>query len=321
MFSYPEKEIIGRPVTQIIPESLQKAHRTAFRRAATNGELRALQKTREMMGRKKDGSEFPLELSLATLKTGNEVLFSGVIRDISERKRLDMLKDEFIGLVSHELRTPLTVVIGAINTVLSEEDRLTQDEKRQLLQDAAWESEYLSHLLGNLLELSRSQAGRLLLHAEPLEMREVVEDAIAAVRPMSQTHRFLVEIPQDLPKVPADQLRLQRILHNLLENAVKYSPPESEIRIAARPDEKCLIIGISNQGDGISREDRAKLFAPFQRLEDAVRSGTKGTGLGLRVCQILVEAHGGKIWAESEPGQGATFYFTLPLRHRGRTGS
>jgi PAS domain S-box-containing protein len=321
IFGYSAGEVLGRSVTLVIPKLLLKAHRLAFRRAVAKGELSNVQKTRELTGLRKGGSEFPLELSLATLKTRKELLFSSIIRDISERKRLDQLKDEFIGLVSHELRTPLTVVIGAIKTVLSEEEQLTQEEIRQLLNDAAWESEYLSHLLGNLLELSRSQAGRLLLHAEPLDVKKVARDAIAAVKPLSPSHNFVVEFPPKLPRVPADQLRLQRILHNLLENAVKYSPEGSDVHIFARLDEEYLVIGVSNQGEGISRENQAKLFAPFQRLEDAVRSGIKGTGLGLRVCQTLVEAHGGKIWVESEPDRGSTFFFTLPSRHRGKRDS
>ena len=111
-------------------------------------------------------------------------------------------------------------------------------------------------------------------------------------------------------------LRLERILYNLLENAVKYSPQGGEIKVSVKPDKEQLVIGVSDQGVGISPADQAKLFAPFQRLEESRPGGARGVGLGLLVCQRLVEAHGGRIWVESEPGRGSTFFFTLPLNQQ-----
>ena len=235
------------------------------------------------------------------------------IRDIAERKKLDQLKDEFIGLVSHELRSPLTVIMGAVNTALSEGARLSREEVRQLLQDAAVEAESLSHLLGNLLELSRVRADRLFLSKEPVNLRDVIRNTVDKIRLQSSKHRFVISIPRVLPPVLADHLRVERILYNLLENAVKYSPDGGSIRVFAKTDDAYLLIGVSDQGVGISIHDQAKLFGAFQRLEDRRLEGIGGVGLGLLVCRRLVEAHGGRIWVESESGQGSTFYFTLPL--------
>jgi len=241
--------------------------------------------------------------------------FVGKIMDITERKKLEQMKDEFIGLVSHELRTPLTVVMGAVNTALSEGSRLSAEEMRQLLQDAAWEADSLSHLLENLLELSRAQAGRLVLHAEPMGVENVVQNVVEKISRRASGHRFLIDFPRGLRPVPVDPLRLERVLYNLLENAVNYSPQGSEIRVFAKRDRERLVIGIADQGIGISLSDQAKLFGAFQRLEQPGLEGVKGAGLGLLVCRRLVEAHGGRIWVESEPGRGSTFYFTLPLGH------
>ena len=155
---------------------------------------------------------------------GNPTRFVVYIREVTERKRLDQLKDEFIGLVSHELRSPLTVIMGAISTVLSEADYLPPEEARQLLQDALWETESLSHLLGNLLELSRAQLDRIFLHVEPVNIRTVVQNTIEKVKQRTTQHQFFVDIPTELSRVNADRIRLERILYNLLENAVKYSP-------------------------------------------------------------------------------------------------
>ena len=270
----------------------------------------------EQLLRRKSGEVFPAEITTTFYKEKDEVIrVTSIVRDITERKKLDHLKDEFIGLVSHELRSPLTVIIGAINTALSEGERLSPEETLQLLQDAAWEAESLSHLLGNLFELARVQADRLFLYLEPVNIENVAQDIVERIRQQSSAHQFVIDFPKGLPPVRADQLRVERILYNLLENAVKYSPPGGEIRVFAKQERERLVIGVSDQGIGISLHDQAKLFGPFQRLEDSRLDGVKGAGLGLLVCRRLVEAHGGRIWVESEPGRGSTFFFTLPLRH------
>ncbi len=236
-----------------------------------------------------------------------------IFHDITERKKVEQLKDEFIGLVSHEMRSPLTVITGALNTVLTEKLYLSPKEERQLLEDAAWEAGTLAHILGNLLELSRAQAERLFLSFEPVDVKVIIRNAVRRVKRHSSIHRFVLGLPKELPPVRADVIRLERILHNLLENAIKYSPDGGYIRISARIDSEQLVIGVSDQGIGISPEDQARLFAAFQRLENRSVEGVKGIGLGLLVCRRLVEAHGGRIWVESEPGKGSTFFFTLPL--------
>jgi signal transduction histidine kinase len=239
-----------------------------------------------------------------------------IVVDISGHKRLEQLKDDFIGLVSHELRSPMTVITGAINTALTEAERLSPEETHQLLKDAALEAELLSNILGNLLELSRVQANRLFLHTEAIDVRRVVQDAVEGIKRQSSAHQFMVSLPRKLPPVYADPLRLERILYNLLENAVKYSPQGGKIRVSVKPEKEHLIISVSDQGVGISAADQGKLFAPFQRLEEFRPEGTRGVGLGLLVCRRLVEAHGGQIWVESELGRGSTFFFTLPLNKR-----
>jgi len=249
---------------------------------------------------------------------GNVIQMLEYCQDITDRKELDQLKDEFIGLVSHELRSPLTVITGAVNTVLTEGARLSTEETDQLLQDAALEAEAMSYLVGNLVELSRAQANRLSLYAEPVMVQNVVQNTVAKIRRQSSAHQFIISIPRQLPQVYADPLRLERILHNLLENAVKYSPEGGKIRVSARQEGENLVFAIRDRGIGISLFDQARLFAPFQRLEGSRPEVTRGTGLGLLVCRRLVEAHGGRIWVESDPDRGSTFFFTLPLHKNDR---
>jgi PAS domain S-box-containing protein len=270
----------------------------------------------ETRHRCKDGMIVDIEVSANYMDTKGGRFFV-FLRDITGRKKLDELKDEFIGLVSHEMRTPLTVIIGALHTILTEETRLSADERGQLLQDAVWEAESLSHLLSNLLELSRAQSERLLLHRESISIEALVQDVADRINQQSLSHKFIIDVRSKLPRIYADPVRLEHILRNLLENAVKYSPKNSQITVSIKPEKENLVVAVKDQGVGISLHDQDKLFKPFERLGFSQDSTVKGIGLGLLVCKRLVEAHGGRMWVESEPGRGATFLFTLPLeRHQ-----
>ena len=315
LFGYGHDRLIGQPVLDLYadtPNGKAKAQEV-FQRFLAGEEIRG----EELEMCRADGSKVWISLSVWPIrdKEGRVMASRSAAVDITERKKLDQLKDEFIGLVSHELRSPLTVIIGAVNTALSEEARLSRDEMRQLLQDAAWEADSLSHLLGNLLELSRAQAERLFLYTEPVIIQNVVQETVNRIRRQSAAHKFFIDFREGLSPIPADQLRLERILYNLLENAIKYSPKGGEIRVFAKLEKEYLVIGVSDQGVGISVSDQARLFRPFQRLETPGFDSVKGAGLGLLVCRRLVEAHGGWIWVESEPDVGSTFFFTLPLRN------
>jgi len=266
---------------------------------------------------RRDGMRLYVHSSVSTIKDkdGKVIGMLAVIRDVTGRTELDLLKDEFIGLVSHEMRTPLTVVIGCLDTTLKRGELLSQDKINELLNDAHYEALSLSNILENLLELSRTQAKRLLLYSEPMRFEKLAEEVVKEFKGQS-AHQFILDFPSELPSVEADTLRVRRILYNLLQNAVKYSPAGSKINVFAREEPDYLVIGISNQGSGISAEDQTKLFHSFQRLGAEPYGEIKGIGLGLMVCLRLVEAHGGKIWVESAPKKGSTFYFTLPLIYR-----
>jgi len=316
LLGYSRDKLVGRPVAELYADTLngKVKWRVIFRRFLAGEEIR----DEELEMRRADGGRVWVSLSMRPIrdKGGNVIASRSEIVDITKQKKLDQLKDDFISLVSHELRSPMTVIMGALSTVLSEGANLSEEETRQLLKDAALESETLSHLLGNLLELSRFQAERLVLHAEAIDVKKVIQDAINRVERQSSAHQFVLSVSRKLPPVYADPLRLERIIYNLLENAVKYSPQGGEIKVMVKPNKEHLVIGVSDRGIGISPADQAKLFAPFQRLEESRPSGTRGVGLGLLVCQRLVEAHGGRIWVESKPGHGSTFFFTLPLNQQ-----
>jgi PAS domain S-box-containing protein len=229
--------------------------------------------------------------------------------DITERKKAEQFKDEFIGLVSHELRTPMTVINGSLRTAMS--PGISAEDKEILLQNAIEGAGSLSAILENLLELSRYQADRLLIHTETVNIPVIASSVIEGLKTRSEERTFLMEFPDNLPPVQADPVRVERILYNLLENAVKYSSEKSVIKVFARKDKKMVVTRVADEGIGISTEDQGKIFELFERL--GKESRYQGLGLGLVVCKRLVEAQGGHIWLESEPGKGSTFYFSLPV--------
>lgn len=267
----------------------------------------------ETRHRNKNGQLIHVEVSVNfTEKEGGR--FFVFVRDITERKKVEQLKDEFIGLVSHELRTPLTVISGCLSTLLTEWDRLSISEVQQLLKDALLESESLSHLIENLLELSRAQAQQLALYLEPVDIRALVRETVSKIKRQDSAHRFITSIPNGLHSINADPLRVERILYNLLDNAAKYSPSGTQIKVSVSAEPECVVIGVNDKGKGLSPGEQARIFGLFRRLENSRPDRSRGAGLGLMVCRRLVEAHGGKIWMESKKGKGSTFFFSLPRR-------
>jgi PAS domain S-box-containing protein len=248
-------------------------------------------------------------------KNGNIVGSVHITKDITERKKIEELKDDFIGMVSHELRTPLTIITGAVHTAMLE--GLPEDERDMLLKDAAVGAESLGDILSNLLELSRFQARRLALASETVNVRNAINEVVEQLKRKSNAHQLVNEAPEGIT-LQADKVRIERILHNLMENAIKYSPEGGDIRITARQDDGAVLVGVFDQGIGISAADQTRLFQPFERLEK-LTDGIKGLGLGLVVCRRLVEAHGGRMWVESEEGKGSAFYFSLPMRGESKT--
>ncbi len=232
------------------------------------------------------------------------------IEDITERKKIESMKDEFIGLVSHELRTPLTIITGSLRSALS--PGVSPEEASELIRNAAEGADSLAAILENMLEIARYQANRLNLRLERVAIAAVARTVIERLKAQGAGQRFTLAFPDDLPPVEADPVRVERILYNLLENAAKYSPPQSEITVSGKRDGDTIVTAVSDRGQGISPADREALFQLFGRLEKG-RRASPGLGLGLVVCQRLVEAQGGWIKVASEPGQGATFSFALPI--------
>lgn len=308
----PQSASGGSPRMATISERLHPDDRELFNRAYRDVVENAKPVSVELRIVRPDGSVRWLLLrgEVTQKENGKPVKLIGTAQDISEHKKIDELKDEFIGMVSHELRTPLTVLMGAIKVSLSED--LPAQELRDLLRDADYGAEALARLVGNMVELSRFQSGKVIPSRKKFDIALVLRDMVKRLKMRVPGHKVKLDIQKGLGPVEADPEYLEHVISNLLDNAVKYSPAGSGVRISLRQDGDFALIGISDLGKGISREDLEKLFQPFERLAES-RITKPGLGLGLLLCKRIVEIHGGKIWVESTLGKGSTFWFTLPL--------
>lgn len=232
-------------------------------------------------------------------------------QELALSRKVETLKDEFIGMVSHQLRTPLSIIIGALAVAGAE--GVTTEQAKELMAAATNGAKSLAAMVENLLELSRHQSNRLNLQMTSTRIEPIIEDVVGKLKDRSAAHRLVVDVPSALPATMVDPIRIEMVLDNLVTNAMKYSPHGGEVRISGRHESDYLVVGVKDQGMGIPAEDQPRLFQSFDRLGVQNRYDIAGVGLGLRVCRILVEAHGGRIWVESTKGKGSTFLFTLPV--------
>ena len=234
------------------------------------------------------------------------------LQDLAPLQALDRMRAEFLGMVSHELRTPLAAIKGSTATVLNTPQSFAREETRQFFRIIDLQADRMSGLIGDLLDAGRIDAGTLSVAPEPTEMGELVEQARTAFLPGDSRHTVLVDLPADLPRVMADRGRIVQVLNNLLANAARHSPERTPIRIAAERNGTHVAVSVADEGRGMAPERLAHLFRKYGGADDG-EPGVGG-GLGLAICKGLVEAHGGRIRAESAgTGQGARFTFTLPL--------
>ena len=231
------------------------------------------------------------------------------ISDISERKEVERMKNDFVSTVSHELRTPLTSLRGFVELMLKRE--YPAEDRRHFLQVIQRESERLTNLVNDVLDLQRIESGRRVFRFEPVSIAEVAHHAAEVFAGAGAGHTIAAEVPPELPLVFADPELVHQVISNLVSNAVKYSPEGGPIRIGARAGAGQVTVWVSDEGIGIPAEQLSKIFSRFYRVNDTAARNVGGTGLGLALVKDIVEAHGGQVWAESAPHKGSTFYFTL----------
>jgi signal transduction histidine kinase len=234
-----------------------------------------------------------------------------VLRDVTRETEAERMRTALVGMVSHELRSPLTAITGYTQTLLHNGpwDEQTQ---RDFLEVVALSAQRLSALVDNMLDAATIESGALRLQREPVRVERIAERVLAQRRLFAGACSLNLETPASLPLADADPVRVEQVVSNLIENAIKYSPRGGAIQVRVGTDSAgMLMTSVSDHGMGITSDDATRLFEAFYRVESKGRS-TRGVGLGLYICRCLVESHGGRIWVDSQPGRGSTFAFTLP---------
>jgi signal transduction histidine kinase len=248
-----------------------------------------------------------------------------VFRDITEAKELDQMREDLTGMIIHDLRSPLTAVLSGLEMI----KELTQDKEgdpiaAQAMDVAGRSCQNMLTMVNTLLDISRLERGKMPLERAPAPFAPLVRSVVSHLTPLA-TDRGVVlrtELASDLPMVDIDNEKINRVLTNFLDNALKFTPVGEKVVIRAihkdTESENVVLCSVSDNGPGIAQELQDKIFDRFAQVHSqALSLGQQGTGLGLAFCKLAIEAHGGRIWVTSEQGQGSTFYFTLPVAEVG----
>jgi len=262
------------------------------------------------------GVSFPAELVVSSWQDATQQLrYTVLIRDLTERQRVERMKDEFLATVSHELRTPLTSILGALGLLASGAAGALPKAALPLAEVAKRNGERLSHLIDDILDLTKLEGNKMVLHLRSCALEPLLQEALAAN--LAYAERAGVRLQADLathaPQARLDPERFLQIMANLLSNAIKHSPADDVVKVKLRVSELAVQVLVQDRGPGIDPKFRQKMFEKFSQADSSDRRAQGGTGLGLYITRILVERMGGRIWVDSVPGQGASFGIEFPV--------
>ncbi len=338
-FGWSADEVIGRPLVEtIVPHAHRAAHSEGLRRWRATGEGSVLNARIEIQGLHRDGRLIPVELAIVPVAVGEEITFSGFIRDISDRKRaqedleralevereaairlraLDQMKDTFLQAVSHDLRTPLAAILGLAITLERGDVGLEPEETRELAGRIEHNARRLERLVTNLLDLDRLGRGVLTPAFEPTDVGDLVRRMVAETDP---SLRDQVAVTTESVVVPVDPPKVERIVENLLVNAVRHTPSGTSVHVSVMASADGAMILVEDEGDGVPDELRERIFEEFSQGTD-VPQPSPGVGVGLTLVRRFAEMHHGRAWVEEREGGGASFRVFLPAVHPATPGS
>ena len=331
LFGFRREELLGQSVEMLVPERYRPAHTKHRLTYFSSAHPRPMGHGLDLFGRRKDGSEFPVEISLSPLETDEGILVASAIRDITERKAADAerdrlrqeraahaeanrIKDQFLATLSHELRTPLNAILGW--TSLINTGSLTQHEISRALTTIVRNARAQAQLVEDLLDVSRIISGKMQLRSTAIDLAEVADAALDVVRPAAEAKA--IDLRANVDKRPllimGDPDRLQQVIWNLLSNAVKFTPPHGRVELQVSTDPAHVNIAVRDTGEGIPASFIAHVFDRFRQADSTTTRSHGGLGLGLSIAKSIVELHGGTIDVSSGgPGQGSTFKVSLPV--------
>jgi PAS domain S-box-containing protein len=306
---YDRDEVIGEKITKFSPLPLDgtREHRIDILEKGKND-------TVERIHICKDGTEIPVEISSSRLILDGQKVTLSFVRDITDRRQAEALKNEFVSTVSHELRTPLTSIKGSLGLIKSGTVGELPEQLNAMLDIAYKNSDRLILLINDLLDMEKIEAGKMDFSMGPLNLSELIDNSIEANKGFGEEHNVAFSLIADEhdAKVMGDGDRLMQVMGNLLSNAAKFSPKGAQIEISVSSIETGYRVAVKDYGPGVPKEFRKEIFEKFSQADASTTRQKGGTGLGLSISKALVEKHGGTMGFDSKEGQGATFYFDLP---------
>lgn len=316
MFGHTAQEIIGQSFLSLLPEPYRSEYAAYLRSYIETGEARVIGQARELMGQRIDGTLFPIELSVSRIEIKGQLMFTGIVRDITERQKVERMKSEFVSTVSHELRTPLTSIRGSLGLIAGGATGELPAKMRQLIDIAYSNSGRLVRLINDILDIEKIESGKIVVALQTYALMPLIEQSLVENRSYAEQHdvKYLLEQRLDGAMVNVDSDRFMQVMANLLSNAAKFSPPNADVTISVSKVSDRVRIAVTDRGVGVPEAFYDKIFQKFTQADSSDTRQKGGTGLGLAISKILVERMHGTLAFESSPNQGATFYFDLPVR-------
>lgn len=314
VFGWGREEVLGRRVGELLlPRSAAGDLDLALAAYARTGEAVFLNRPLERVLVDRHGREIPVEVKIGLVSTGSERFFSAFLHDISQRKEVERMKDEFISTVSHELRTPLTAIYGSLDLLDSGMAGPLPPEAKQLLAISHESTERLIRLINDLLDLEKISSGKMEYRLQPQPLVPLVEQALRDTGAYAESLQARLVLQQEAqPVVDADADRIVQVCVNLLSNAIKFSPAPGQVEVLVQEREGWARVSVVDHGPGVPPEFKDRVFERFAQADGSDRRIKGGTGLGLAICRSIVEAHGGRLGFTSEPGVRTEFFFELP---------
>jgi PAS domain S-box-containing protein len=314
IFGYREDEVIGASLEVLMPPSYRERHRAGFERFRMTGRSQLVGRTTELEGLRKDGTVFPLELSLASWTSGDGTFFTGIIRDLTERRRSEA-KSTFVARMSHELRTPLHAIIGFTNLLLQNKAGNLTPSDTEFLERILLNAKDQLQLINGILDLSKVEAGRLDTNIAPVNLESVIREVISQFEVQHRDTAVALElnIPESVKPIETDANKLKQVLINLIDNALKFTE-QGKVCVSVAIDSDDLeptCIDVKDTGKGIPPDRLDDIFEPFLQLQGEVKERPVGTGLGLPICRSLCELLGYRLEVQSALGEGSTFSIVL----------
>lgn len=316
IFGYSSAEVIGANVRMLMPEPYHGEHDGYLERYRRTGVAHIIGIGKEVTGLRKDGATFPMELAVTEMNLDGQQSFVGMVRDITERKKVDRMKNEFISTVSHELRTPLTSIRGSLGLIIGGAVGEVPAKVNDLLNIACNNSQRLVRLINDILDIEKIESGKIEFDIKIQELMPLVKHAIESNYSYGQQFGVHYELRAELDGAYAalDRDRITQVVDNFLSNAAKFSPRDGVVEVALERRGDNIRVAVTDHGNGIPDEFRSRIFQKFAQADASDTRQKSGTGLGLSICKAIVETHGGEIGFDSEAGNGTTFYFELPAK-------